>query len=195
MLAEHNRAFKEWAVVCEAMQAGRQIVLVRKGGIREEEGVFRVKDPEFFLIPTYEHQNESLLQPAYAGQLREIQAAGFDPRVVRINAYAVVDTVTVADDEERVNALAGEYIWNAEYVKQRFDFNPYDPLYILVLRVYNLPETYVLPMRPDYAGCKSWVTLEQPLSTAGAVPAIPEDAFARRRAAVLETLGNEEMRK
>lgn len=189
MFSEHNRAFKEWAIVCEAMKAGRQIVLIRKGGIREEEGLFRVSDPEFFLLPTYEHQSAHLLQPAFAEELERIESAGFDPRTITLDAYAVVDTVVVADDEERVQALSGEHLWNDAYVKMRFDFHPYDPLYVILLRVYNLPQAFTLPMRPEYVGCKSWVTLERALPTAGAVPALPEAAFERRRVAILETLG------
>jgi hypothetical protein len=192
MLDRHNRAFKEWAVVCEALKCGRQIVLIRKGGIREEEGVFQVNDPEFFLLPTYEHQNAKLVQPQYVGELQESIASGFDPKKVTIDAYATVDTVVVATDEERVKSLANEHIWNDEYVRMRFDFNPYDPLYILVLRAYRLPEAVTLPLLPEYVGCKSWVTLEQPLSTTGAVPAVPEEEFIRRREAVLEKLTNDD---
>jgi hypothetical protein len=193
MLNQHDRAFKEWALVCEAMKQGRQTVLVRKGGIREDEGIFRVNDPEFFLLPTYEHQNRGLLQPEFAHDPNELATVGFDARTVTIDAYAVVDTVVVARDEKRVNALAHEYIWNADYVRMRFDFNPYDPLYVMMLRVYRLPKAVTLPMRPEYEGCKSWVTLERSLSTAGAVPALADDAFARRRAVVLDLLQGEEL--
>jgi hypothetical protein len=193
MLNQHDRAFKEWALVCEAMKQGRQTVLVRKGGIREDEGVFRVNDPEFFLLPTYEHQNPDLLQPEVAARMDELTAAGFDPRTVTIDAYAVVDTVVVADSEESVNALAGEYVWNADYVRMRFDFNPYDPLYVILLRVYRLPRAVTLPMRPEYGGCKSWVTLERPLSTAGALPAVADAEFAERRKAVLDLLRGEHL--
>ncbi len=188
MKMEHNRAFKEWAVACKAMGEGRQTLLIRKGGIREEGGVFTVNDPEFFLLPTYEHQNASLLQPEFVSRLEAIQSAPHDPDTVTLAVYAVVDTIAVARDEEQVNALAGEHIWNPTYVKQRFDFNPYDPLYLILLRVYRLPEPVTLPMRPEYVGCKSWITLERPLSTQGAVPAIPDAEFARRRAALLARL-------
>jgi hypothetical protein len=190
MLDHHHRAFKEWAVVCEALKCGRQIVLIRKGGIREEEGIFQVNDPEFFLLPTYEHQNAKLVQPQYVNDLRESISSGFDPKTVTIDTYATVDTVVVATDEERVSSLASEHIWNDEYVRMRFDFNPYDPLYILILRAYRLQEAVTLPMLPEYVGCKSWVTLEKSLSTIGVVPAVPGEEFIRRRDAVLEKLGD-----
>ncbi len=180
MLEQHNRAFKEWAVACEAMRKGEQILLIRKGGIREEGGVFEMQDKEFFLMPTYEHQNARLLKPQYLTRLEERQAKPRDPNLIKIDTYAVVTTIQQARNEEQVRAIAHECIWNDTYIQERFDYNPYDPLYLVVLRIYQLPTPYQVPIRPEYGGCKSWVTLEQPLSTLGASPAIPDEAFEAR---------------
>jgi len=188
MLPQHNRAFKEWALVCDAMKAGRQTTLIRKGGIREEDGVFQVNDPEFFLMPTYEHQTSKLIQDSFVGQLESILSAGFDPRNVTLDAYAVVDTVRVCDDEEKLARLYGEHIWNEHYLKMRLDYNPYDPLYVMILRVFKLPVATTLPLLPEYGGCKSWVTLDRNLSTQGAEPAIGEAEFADRREKLLQIL-------
>jgi hypothetical protein len=187
MLAQNNRALKEWAISCEALKSGRQTLLLRKGGIREEDGRFQVRDPEFFLLPTYEHQTGRLLQPDLAARLAKMPLAS--PGGISIDAYAVVDTVSVVEDESRLPRLAGEHIWNDRYVRLRLEFNPYDPLYTILLRVYLLPGPFVLPMRAEYVGCKSWVTLDRTLSTAGATPAIPDDLFESRRSAVLGNMG------
>ena len=188
MKAEHNRAFKEWAVSCAAMRDGRQILLIRKGGIREDGGVFRINDPEFFLLPTYEHQSANLLQTAYVSELDTIRSRPHDPNAITLDAYAVVDTIREARDEEQVARVSHEHIWNAEYVRQRFNFNPYDSLYLVLLRVYCLPQPYTLPMRHEYGGCKSWVTLANLLSTAGAAPAISDTNYQQRKATVLKAL-------
>ena len=100
----------------------------------------------------------------------------------------MVDTILVARDEAQVNAAAYEMIWNDEYVRLRFDFNAYDPLYLVVLRVYRLPKPATISLLHDYVGCRSWVTLDRSLSTKGAVPAIPDAAFAERRARLLASL-------
>lgn len=188
MKSEHNRAFKEWAVACEAMRAGEQILIIRKGGIREERGVFEINDPEFFLMPTYEHQKARLLKAEYRQKLDAVQSVPHDLHTVTLSAFAVVDSIFEGKDDDQVNALAGDYIWNETYVKERFDFNPYDPLYLVILRVYRLPEPATIPMLPEYGGCKSWVTLAEPISTAGAVPAVPDEEFVRRRAGILKAL-------
>jgi hypothetical protein len=188
MLEQNNRALKEWATVCDALGAGRQILLIRKGGIREEGGAFAVDDPEFFLLPTFEHQNAGLLKAEHQAEIAASAAAAPPYGEVRLGHYAVVDTVLVADDEEALNDLSAEYIWNEQYVRQRCEFNAYDPLYVLLLRVYRLAATMTLPMRPAYEGCKSWVTLEAALPTAGAVPALGDAEYARRRDVVLRAL-------
>lgn len=187
MKQELDRAFKEWAVACEAVARGEQILLVRKGGIREEGGVFQINDAVFFLMPTYEHQNAAQLQPTYATRLQQMIAP--DPHSVTIRSYAVVDSILQARDEAQVNGLADEMIWNDAYVRQRFDFNPYDPLYLLILRVFNLPAPVTIPLLPAYVGCKSWVTLQEPLSTAASTPALDNATFAHRRNHLKQHMG------
>ncbi|HEY6229533.1 MAG TPA: DUF1802 family protein, partial [Verrucomicrobiae bacterium] len=60
-------AFKEWAVIVDALGTGRQIVILRKGGISEGRGGFQVDHPEFLLFPTLFHQQrESVLPEAQA---------------------------------------------------------------------------------------------------------------------------------
>ena len=44
-------AFKEWAVVCEALGDGRQSIILRKGGIAEGREGFAFAHGEFFLFP------------------------------------------------------------------------------------------------------------------------------------------------
>ena len=191
MKREHDRAFKEWAVSCHAMQSGKQILLIRKGGIREEGGAFTIADDAFFLMPTYEHQNAQVLQPEWLPRLHAIQAEAHDADKVTIASYAVVDTILQARDEAQVNAAGAYHIWNPLYVKQRFDFNPYDSLYLLVLRVYNLARPETLPMQAAYVGCKSWVTLERSVSLHGVTPALPEDTWNQRRQELLALLDGE----
>src|SRR3954463_1301114 len=48
--------FKEWALVCEALGRGEQSVLLRKGGIAEGRGGFGFRHDEFFLFPTFFHE-------------------------------------------------------------------------------------------------------------------------------------------
>ena len=47
-MAEH--ALKEWAVTCEALARGSQVLVLRKGGIGEKR--FELPHARFYLFPT-----------------------------------------------------------------------------------------------------------------------------------------------
>src|SRR5579884_3277142 len=60
-------AFKEWAVVVDALGRGEQILILRKGGISEGRGGFKLEYPRFLLFPTLFHQQrESVIPSAQA---------------------------------------------------------------------------------------------------------------------------------
>ncbi len=177
ILGENNRGLKEWAVACEALRDGRQLLLIRKGGIREESGVFTIQDREFFLIPTYDHQNPNQLQLQYLESLNRSLETVPAPGMLRIDTYAKVEKILTASNEDQLLAASAEHLWNLEYIKLRFNFNPYDPLMLLVLRAYRLPQPIYLEFRPEYGGCTSWITLGEILSTSGAEPALSEEEF------------------
>lgn len=51
-----STGFKEWALVCEALGRGRQSIILRKGGIAEGRDGFSFRHNEFFLFPTWFHE-------------------------------------------------------------------------------------------------------------------------------------------
>jgi hypothetical protein len=56
MQVSSNIAFKEWAVVVDALGRGEQVLILRKGGIREQRGEFQADHHEFWLFPTRYHE-------------------------------------------------------------------------------------------------------------------------------------------
>ncbi len=71
-----TQALKEWAVAVEALESAKTIMLLRKGGIREQGGRFTVAQDQVLLYPTYEHQQPHLLKPAYSSQIQPVLKAG-----------------------------------------------------------------------------------------------------------------------
>ena len=51
-------------------------------------------------------------------------------------------------------------------------------LFVLLARVYRVPEPFDIADNDYYAGCRSWVELETELSTEGATPVLDDAAFA-----------------
>jgi hypothetical protein len=82
-------ALKEWAVAVDALAAGQTILLLRKGGIREQGGTFAVPHRQVWLYPTYEHQKPHLLRSDYAAQVTEVPS-GWHPEQVKIQAWAQI---------------------------------------------------------------------------------------------------------
>ena len=57
-----NTALKEWAVITQALDRGDQLLILRKGGIKEQKKQFVLEKEDFLLYPTYEHQRQDLLK-------------------------------------------------------------------------------------------------------------------------------------
>lgn len=169
-------ALKEWAAVCQALETGRQTLVVRKGGIHEKGGEFRLAHREFWLFPTYEHQQRNALQEGDAHFFDETVSVAPSTETVRIGLYAVVDEEHQLTEPVSVAGLTQVQVLSEQTVLDRFHYRT-PGLFVLVLRVYRRAEPYMLPNTAHYAGCRSWVDLEQPLSTKGLEPALDQHAF------------------
>lgn len=175
-MAATTWALKEWASVCEALDRGLQTLLLRKGGIDEAGGDFAVEHPEFLLYPTWEHQRAEHLQPRF----REMLDGAFrEPpdRKVPIRTLARVERVLKANDLAKLHSLSDRYVWTPEHVAMRHGYKPSKPMFVLLLRVFRLPKVAAVTETPRYAGCKSWVDLDEPLRADGARPVLDDATF------------------
>jgi len=173
-----DAALKEWASIVEALEKGVQTTLLRKGGIVEaaRDG-FHVRRQRFLLYPTHEHQHARLLREPYISW----GGPGVEGQL-RLRVLAEVAAVYRAPEDRSVLlGMQDEFIWNADFVHQRYDYRPDLPLWILLLRVYRIPEV-VVPDRGSYAGCKSWVNLTEDVPVEGAAVVLPDAGFAERQA-------------
>ena len=146
--------FKEWAVVCEALGRGEQTVLLRKGGIAEGKGGFGFRHPEFFLFPTFFH--EQLVKVRRSGA--ELPAAREGEVEIRYFAKLEAEKeVTAWEDAAR---LAPFHILAESVVRERFEYKGAG-LHVALVRVFRLEPTWIFSDKPAYAGCRSWVKLPQ----------------------------------
>ena len=180
---EAPAALKEWAVTVSALEEGRQIVVMRKGGIAEETKHFNLVGPEFYLLPAYEHQRRELLKPEVHPLLDEVLRAwpgpGADQVTITSMAHAVEDIlITDEGDLERIRDL---HIWTDSFAQERLKWKRRDPLHLLLLRVYKLEQPAVLRMEPVFTGCKSWISLDSALlGTVEAKPVLGDQEFRQR---------------
>jgi hypothetical protein len=171
-------ALKEWAVAINALESGKTIMLLRKGGIHERNGSFQVAHEQILLYPTYEHQQPFLLKAEYADLVYPV-TPGWHPETVRIGSWAVITDILPVNSESVVNALLPFHIWNEHFISDRLKWKARQPLYILLLRTYKLPQAQEIPYSPEYGGCKSWIDLAQDIDLQGAEPVLSDSAYTQ----------------
>lgn len=177
MLDKNRFALKEWAIAQQALSMGRQGLLLRKGGLIEKNNRFTVEHPEFFIYPTYLHQHRNGIVPAWSAELEQIMASPPTEVEVILTHYGVVHDAFRITDLDRLQALSGCHILNAEEIRRRFYYGQTPGLSLILLRVFRLPKPIHLPTRPHYAGCRSWVDLERELPTGGCRPVLDDGTF------------------
>jgi hypothetical protein len=170
---------KEWAVAVDALEQGKTIMLLRKGGIHEQGNRFYVTYDRVLLYPTYEHQQPDLLKPEYADKVRPVES-GWHSETIRIGSWAEITDIFQVSDSQAVASLLPYHIWNEQFVSSRLKWKPRQPLFVLLLRTYRLPQAQMIAYSPEYGGCKSWLDLIEPISIQSRVPVLNDDEYAQR---------------
>lgn len=157
-------ALKEWAIVCKALEDGRQVLLLRKGGIMEYRQGFDVKHYNFLLYPTFEHQSKESIQVDYADKLDIVSKdRPKSDEKNQITAYARTVLVKHITDSSLLKSLQKYHIWSDRYVSVRMNYNPKRPMSIILLRVYKLDNPIEVDVKSEWLGCKSWISIDSHL--------------------------------
>jgi hypothetical protein len=182
-------ALKEWAVLCDAMARGDIVAMVRKGGIREQRSGFAVRHDRFLLYPTFFHARESELAPRFREMLTSADAAQPPSGMVRLSLVADVAAVWHVHDLDALRAMEQEQglAWSA--VESRFNYRGVPGVQVVAVRVSRLPATAELPEARRYAGCVSWVELDDEVDISVASPALEPSTFDARLARLHSALG------
>ena len=171
-------AFKEWAIVVDALGRGEQIVILRKGGISEGRGGFQVDHPEFLLFPTLFHQQRDAVLPHAQQRYDAIAPHLPASEKLRIEFLARVAEWRRVDALADAERLRGQHIWRDEIIADRFEWGRAKNIFAIAVRVLRLPRPIELPMAPSYGGCKSWIELECDVDVRDATPILDDKAFA-----------------
>ncbi len=184
-------AFKEWAVVIDALGRGEQILILRKGGLSEGRDGFQVEHRRFLLFPTLFHQQRESVLPAAQARFDQIAPAFPAADRVRLQFRAEIVAWKHLDSLPMAERLHGQHIWRDEVVAERFDWGKTRNIYALAVRVFRLPQAVELPLLPSYGGCKSWVELEPEIDVEGAQPVLSDASLALKLAGFEAALAGE----
>ena len=154
----NHTALKEWASVIDALGSGAQIVLIRKGGLADQS--FGVEAQRFYLFPTNYHD-----------------AGGGEPSHVPITHWAEVVKTWQIRDAAMLPRLEALTILDSAAIETRYRFRPDQAINVIAVRAYRLPNRVDVVMKPDYAGCRSWVSIDEEIDLDGSVAALSDDAL------------------
>ena len=145
--------FKEWAVVCEALGRGEQTIILRKGGIAEGREGFSFRHREFFLFPTFFHEQVDKVRSS----VRELPSSAGGRIEVRF--FARVEYAAAVTSLAKAMALQRFHILEPEVVQERFEYDAARGVHVAFVRVYRLLPPWSFRDERRYGGCRSWVQL------------------------------------
>jgi hypothetical protein len=175
-------AFKEWAVVCEAIGSGRQSIMLRKGGIAEGRDGFAFKHREFFLFPTWFHEQlEKTTLPV--GTTLPPQLEG----EIEIRYAVTLEWSRLVTDASRLPTLRPFHILHDSVVEERFRYDEVPGIHVGFVRGFRLASSCLLAMQKGFGGCRSWLDLPG-LEGVELVPVITDEVHAARCSALESAL-------
>jgi hypothetical protein len=180
-----KQALKEWNAQIQALEAGNVSLIVRKGGIIERKNNFEVEHKQFWLYPTFLHQNPGELQAQYAPLLLENPRLG----LVQFRVFAEVKAVWKIENLGLVKQLEPYQALSSAALERRFHYRDKPWVHALLLRVSRVSNPVTLPETPHYAGCVSWVELEQEIAVQGLEPVLEDSKFLELQTQLERLLG------
>lgn len=189
LIAAMRTAFKEWAIIGDALGHGDQIVILRKGGISEDSGGFQVDHPEFLLFPTVFHQQRESVLPSAQARYDVIAPVFPPPTILRLEYFAEVVAWRRIESLAAAERLRGQHIWRDEVIAERFAWGREHAIYALAVRVFGLGEPCEIPMLPAYGGCKSWIEIDREIMRDGSIPVLSNADFGVKLEKFEQALG------
>jgi len=165
----NHTALKEWASAIDALGRGEQVVLIRKGGIADP--AFGVEAERFYLFPTNFHDG-----------------GGEPPRAVSITHWCEVARTWHVRDLEALYRLEPLVVFDRNTLETRYRFRADQAIHVIGVRTYRLARPATVAMTDDYAGCRSWVSVDEEVDVDGSVPVLTEAELSARLAKVDELL-------
>jgi hypothetical protein len=174
-----QHAYKEWAVICEALGRGDQSLLLHQAGTDEGDPAFLRNEAQFWLFPTFSQQQQTGIIEDAKTLLQQVETDRPPSGTVRVQYWAEITTIYRVREALPAVLLAHLHYYSEETVLQRLEagLGGVGGLYVLVVRVWKPPRAVEIAEAADPASRPCWVELAQPLSTENSTPALDDDSF------------------
>ena len=149
----NHTALKEWASVIDALGSGKQVILIRKGGIADPK--FGLEADRFYMVPTNFHDG-----------------GGQPPAAVAITHWCEVVRTWEIRDLEALLRLEPLVAFDRKTLETRYRFRQDQAIHIIAVRTWALPRPATIAMTEAYAGCRSWLSLDEEIEIDGSRAAL-----------------------
>ncbi|HUJ14525.1 MAG TPA: DUF1802 family protein [Thermoanaerobaculia bacterium] len=150
----NHTALKEWASAIGALGRGEQVVLIRKGGIADPK--FGLEADRFYLFPTNFHEG------------------GTAPSKVPISHWCEVVRTWELHDLEALLRLEPLVVFDRQTLETRYRFRPDQAIHVIAVRTFALSRPSWVPLTEAYAGCRSWISLDEEIDIEGSRPVLSD---------------------
>lgn len=165
----NHTALKEWSSAIEALGRGEQVILIRKGGLADP--AFGVEAERFYLFPTNFHDG-----------------GGEPPRAVPITHWCEAVRTWRVRDLDALYKLEPLVVFDRGTLETRYRFRADQAIHVIGVRTYRLARPATVAMTEEYAGCRSWVSVDEEIGVEGSVPVLPDAELMARFDAIEELL-------
>lgn len=192
-------ALGEWAVTCDALARGEQILLLR-ADLLETDGTGPASLPReaFWLHPILEGQSASRMADPYRDRMRALNDLDRDDGRVRLQYAAAAEHVERIGDRDRLFALDGHHTLNRSAVEGLLETGEHGGILFMVLRVYRRPTAMVVEETAEMRDADGWVhvpggqeaRIDRSRIEGEMSPVLSDERFMERKAGVLQLSGS-----
>ena len=192
-------ALEEWAVTCDALARGEQILLLRADHL-ETDGAGSASLPReaFWLYPTREGQSPSRVADPYRDRMRALDDLDRDDGRVRLQYAGTAEHVERIADRDRLLALDGHHTLNRSAVEDLLETGAPGGLLFMVLRIYRRASAVVVEETAAMREADGWIevrgepeaALDRARVEAEMSPVLPDERFLERKAELLQLSGS-----
>jgi hypothetical protein len=150
----NHTALKEWASAIAALGRGEQVILIRKGGIADPK--FGLEADRFYMFPTNYHEG------------------GAAPNTVAISHWCEAVRTWELRDLDALLRLEPLVVFDRATLETRYRFRPDQSIHVIAVRTFALPRPVSIPLTDAYAGCRSWVSLDEEIDIDGSRAVLPD---------------------
>ena len=167
-MSETTKCLNEWNATIEALEQGKQTILIRKYGTTLNE---------FLLYPTVSYAiKEDVLNSFEDKEFAKNNLLPNGDDAYEVKYYAIVEEV-IDKPSTRIGAFNKFHIWSREHVK---NFLGRKPAKIWILRVYKLDEPQMLKRTRGMI----YANVDKPVKLEGK-PVISDDEFNKLKKEIL----------